>query len=63
MNPKAIFASASSGQDHSRKWRIGGVLSLEVSPALLGLTIRSKTSPFPLRPPVAKAALFPRIAS
>ena len=61
MNPQSISSSASSHPSCSRKWRIGGVLSLDVSPALLGLTARSKTKLFPLRPPTGKAAPSPRI--
>lgn len=40
---------------------MGGVLSLEVSPALFGLAARNKAKLFPLRPPAVKAALSPRI--
>ncbi|GEM_PF-3100010 len=61
MNPQVIPASPSTSQGYSRKWRIGGVLSLEVSPALLGLAVRSKTKLFPLHPPATKAVLSPRI--
>ncbi len=61
MNQPSVSTSADANQACSRKWRIGGVLSLEVSLALLSLTARSKTRLFPLRPPAAKAALSPRI--
>lgn len=37
------------------------MLSLEVSPALLSLTAHSKRKRFPLRPPVATAALPVRL--
>lgn len=59
MKQQTVSASAGTDQGCSRKWRIGGVLSLEVSPALLGLAARSKTRLFPLRPPVAKAVPIP----
>lgn len=59
MNQPSISASASTNQGCSRKWRIGGVLSLDVSPALLDLAARNKTRLFPLRPPVVKAVPIP----
>ncbi|MDG4548997.1 MAG: hypothetical protein P9F19_11255 [Candidatus Contendobacter sp.] len=40
---------------------MGGVLSLDLSPALLSLAARSKTKLFPLRPPAVKAEPSPRI--
>ena len=46
-----ISSSADSTQAYSRKWRIGGVLSLDLSPAFLNLAARGKTKLFPLRPP------------
>lgn len=61
MNQPSISASGDTDPVYPRKWRIGGVLSLEVSPALLSLAARSKTKLFPLRPPTTKAALPPRI--
>jgi hypothetical protein len=57
MNQPSVFVAADTNQAYSRKWRIGGMLSLDVSPALLSLTARSKTRLFPLRPPAVKTAL------
>ena len=51
MYPSFISFSADSIQAYSRKWRIGGVLSLDLSPAFLNLAARGKTKLFPLRPP------------
>jgi hypothetical protein len=59
MNQPSVFVAADTNQAYSRKWRIGGMLSLDVSPALLSLTARSKTRLFPLRPPAVKTALSP----
>ncbi len=38
---------------------MGGVVSLDLSPALLSLAARNKTKLFPLRPPAVKTALSP----
>ncbi len=58
MNPPSVSASTDVTQVHLRKWRIGGVLSADLSPALLSLAVRSKVKLFPLRPPAIKAAPF-----
>ncbi len=51
MYPSLISSSTNSTQAYSRKWRIGGVVSLDLSPAFLNLAARGKIKLFPLRPP------------
>ena len=62
MNPQVIAVSPSTNQSCSKKWRIGGVLSSAISPALLSLTMRSsRIKRFPLRPAVIAAELPVRL--
>ena len=61
MNPQVIAVSPSTNQSCSKKWRIGGVLSSDISPALLSLTVRSRIKRFPLRPAVTAAELPVRL--
>jgi len=59
MRQPSVSASTDATQIYSRKWRMGGVVSLDLSPALLSLAARNKTKLFPLRPPAVKTALSP----
>lgn len=59
MHQPSVSASTDATQVYSRKWRIGGVLSLDLSPALLDLEARSKTKLFPLRPPGGQGCPIP----
>ncbi len=59
MNQPSVPASTEATPIYSRKWRMGGVLSLDLSPALLSLAARNKAKLFPLRPLAVKAALSP----
>ena len=61
MSQLSVSASTDAIPTYPRKWRIAGVLSLDLSPALLRLDARSKNPLFPLRPPAVKTALLPRI--
>ncbi len=61
MNQPSVPVFTEATPAYSRKWRIGGVVSLDLSPALLSLAARSKTKLFPLRPPAVKAAPFSQI--
>jgi hypothetical protein len=61
MNIQPFSTSASIDAGYPRKWKIGGVLSSDISPALLSLTVRSRIKRFPLRPAVTAAELPVRL--
>lgn len=57
MNQPSVNRAIEANPTISRKWRIGGVLSADLSAALLALTVRDKTKPFLWRPTTIKPIL------
>ncbi len=57
MNRSSINCVIDVNPIISRKWRIGGVLSSDLSAALLDLAARDKNKPFPWRPTAVKPVL------
>jgi len=57
MSQLSVSAATGATPVYPGKWRMGGVYSLDLSPALLSLAVRNKTKQFPLRPPAVKTVL------